>query len=334
MASLARASEAFVSSSRAVEGALLLEQLGQAGARLVEVAGELPELVAVRHVDPLAEVAGGDPGERVAHLADRQDERPRQREAEKERHGDAHHGERHDRGREQGPIGLEGGLCLVDLLVGGVDQAVERRLQDVRVRMFLVEVELARGRQVAGDIQGDDPLACGGIGTVRGSQVLEDLGVARIVAGHRVQQPGEDRLLVKDLGVVLRVVGQEGHRPVVALGGDRVEHLLGPARLDLEVVDVLDARVHPPDHDEAEDGQRHEEEGPDEEARQELDVDARPDPGDDVDERAEPAREPRQARFGRSGDGTFWAHVQSESARSPGPGQGSTCRHLRGHPGA
>ena len=44
---------------------LIIEQRGQALARAVEVSRQASELVAVRHVDALVEVAGGDVGERV-----------------------------------------------------------------------------------------------------------------------------------------------------------------------------------------------------------------------------------------------------------------------------
>ena len=53
LASLARASDAFVSLEPAGQGPLLLEQRRQPIARLVQVVGELSELIAVRHLDAL-----------------------------------------------------------------------------------------------------------------------------------------------------------------------------------------------------------------------------------------------------------------------------------------
>ena len=72
LASLARASEAFVSSSRLVRARCSSNERGQPLARLVEVVGELPELVAVRHLDALArESPAVIAGQRALHLAER-----------------------------------------------------------------------------------------------------------------------------------------------------------------------------------------------------------------------------------------------------------------------
>ena len=83
---------------------------------------------------------------------------------------------------------------------------------------------------------------------------------------HLVEQIAERLLRVDDLDVELVVVGEQRHRPVVALGGDRVEHLLGPAGLLLEPVEVVHPLVHPADDDQAQDRQADEQQGAGEEA--------------------------------------------------------------------
>ena len=69
-----------------------------------------------------------------------------------------------------------------------------------------------------------------------------------------VQELGEGRLGVLDLPVVLgSAAGEEQcHRPVVALGRHRIEHLLRPASLHLRIVELDHAIVHLPDDEEAE----------------------------------------------------------------------------------
>ena len=161
--------------------------------------------------------------------------------------------------------------------------------------MLFVQVEPGGARQVAGVVQGEHAGAGRCVLRVGGAHVAEDLGVRGIVAIHGVQQLAEGLLRVGDLGVVLAVAGQERHRPVVALGRDGIEHLLRPTRLDLEAIEVLHPLVHPPDDDETQDRHRHEQQGAGEEAEEQLLVDARPDPRGRVDERAQPAREPRQS---------------------------------------
>ena len=237
---------------------MLLEELGQALAGLVEVSSELAQLIAVRHLHALAEIAGGDTGQRPLHLSDGEDERPRQDEPKQEGHGNARGGEPDDGRREQGAIGFEGRLRLGDLLVGRRDQPSEVGFEQMRDGMLLVEMELRGAGQVTSLVERQDPVARGRVGLVLGRQLLERRRVGRVDLLQLAQQVLERRLRVGDLGVELVLVGQEGHRPVVALGGDRVEHLLRPAGLLVEAVEVAHALVHPPDDHEAEDRHRDE----------------------------------------------------------------------------
>ena len=68
---------------------LLIEQRRQALARAVQIPRQRAELVAVRHLDALVEVAGRDVGQPALHLPDRQDERPREDEPEQQGDDDA-----------------------------------------------------------------------------------------------------------------------------------------------------------------------------------------------------------------------------------------------------
>ena len=135
---------------------------------------------------------------------------------------------------------------------------------------------------------------------VDGPDVLVERGVVRLGLLQLVQPLGEGRFGVLDLPVVLGgiVRQQQCHRPVVALGRHRVEHLLRPAGLHLRTIELLHAIVHLPDDEEAEHRHRHEQQGADEEAEEQLAVDACFHPSDRIDERAQPAGEARHLRFG------------------------------------
>ena len=181
-------------------------------------------------------------------------------------------------------------------------------------------------------------------------------GVGRVGLLHRVEQRRRRSSSASATWpLYLASLGQQRHRPVVALGGDRIEHLLRPAGLVLQPVEVVHALVHPPDDDEAQDRQGHEQQGTDEEAGEQLEVDARSYPGGDIDERAKPAGEARQPWLGerhpayslrtaptdrpdriggaldepppgstgrqRIRGSTIWAHLELESASSPSSGQ-------------
>ena len=122
-------------------------------------------------------------------------------------------------------------------------------------------------------------------------------GSARSIASRSVD---ERRLRVStDLVFDGVVPGEQGHRPVVALRRDRVEHVLGAARLDVELVEVGHPVVHPPDHDQAEDAHRDQQQCADEKPEQQLPVHAGLGAGDRIDDGAQPSGEARQARFGR-----------------------------------
>ena len=69
-ASLARSSEAFVSLESRGQRALIVEERRQTLARAVQVARELSEFIAVRHLHVLREVACRDSRESALHLSD------------------------------------------------------------------------------------------------------------------------------------------------------------------------------------------------------------------------------------------------------------------------
>ena len=232
-ASLARASEAFVSSSRAARARCSSNSVGQALAGPVEVRASCPNSSRFGTSTRWLRSPAVIPARARAHLADGQDERPRQDEPEQKSDDDAHHGEDDHGAREQVAVGVEGRLGLVDLLVGrrrsGCGATPRARARSGAPRRGGA-CSRRRGRR-----RRRAPATCslaGGVGRRWPS-------AGRGGAGRRPGRPrpsasssvGERRLGVGDLGVVLVVVGQQRHRPVVALGGDRVEHLLGPARL-------------------------------------------------------------------------------------------------------
>ena len=119
-ASLARSSEAFVSLSCAGQRALIVEERRQTLARTVQVAGELSELIAVRHLDVLREVACRDCRKRAFRPSKREDERPRENESQHQRHDDARRREGDHHSMEEVARGSEVGLrrpsCLLPRL--------------------------------------------------------------------------------------------------------------------------------------------------------------------------------------------------------------------------
>ncbi len=168
----------------------------------------------------------------------------------------------------------------------------------MRRGMLQLEVELAGAVQVSGLIEREDAGARLGVPLVRCPEERERRCVGGISLLHLVEEGAEGLLRGRDLRVVRVVLGQDGHRPVMTLGRHRVQHLLRSAGLLLEPIQVLDPFVHPADHDEAEHRHRDEEQRAGQEAEQQLGVDARPDPGDAIHDRSQPAREAGQSRFG------------------------------------
>ena len=120
---------------------LIVEQRRQPLAGAVEVSRQRAELVTVRDLDALVEVPRGDVRQTALHLADGQDERPREDEPEHQRHDHARRGEGdHHAGEEVGGR-LEVALRRGHVLLGAGDERPHRRLELVRGRVLLAEVE-------------------------------------------------------------------------------------------------------------------------------------------------------------------------------------------------
>ena len=137
---------------------LALEGVLEPLARAVQVPRQLPELVAVRHLHPLPEVARAHLRQRPLHLLDRQEEGPGQQEAHQQGDQDAHRREGEDDGEEQrrGPRrscraaslisslgqrdeGLsEGAASIVGARLVAADQHV---LEDVGFLVFSLQVQ-------------------------------------------------------------------------------------------------------------------------------------------------------------------------------------------------
>jgi hypothetical protein len=309
-ASLARA-QRLVGLAQAVrQAALPLEGRREPVAGPVQVLRQRPELVPVRHLHPLAEAALGQRRQPALDLLHRQHERPGEQEAEQQRGGDARRGERQHDLLQQAVVGVEGRRGGVHPLLGVLDErhperparvggrpaaGAEHVLDDVRGRVLLLQVPALGQRRPAAGERAVDLRAGAGVGGVRSGELGVECVVLRVECAQLRDPLPEEQLAVGDLGVpggrvrVALVVGEQRHRPVVALRGDVVEQLLGEVDLLRLAVEGDHALVHPVDHHEAERGEPDQEERAGEEAHQQLVVHAQPEPRDRVDGRSEPA---------------------------------------------
>jgi hypothetical protein len=294
---LAGASEGGVRVAQpACQRPFVVEQLGQPRTRCVQILGKHAELIAVRHLDLMREVAGNDLAERSLHLANGQHQRPRERKSQEERHQNTEPADRDDDRRQEAPVGLE---CLPDIdhvLVRLRDEGAEQVvLENMRSGVLPRQVQRQRLGRVTTFERISDLGARIGILGIRLACLSVEIGVVAVIGVHGIEKGGEVRLgdvnlggpLGRHLGVL---VLEERHGAVVTLGGDGVKHLLGAAYPELMGVQVIHSLVHAADHDQAEDPHAHQKQRTGQEAEQQLSVNARRDASRSVDGWFQPAQ--------------------------------------------
>ena len=214
---------------------------------------------------------------------------------ETERDQQAHAREDPDRDQQEAVQRGERVRRHADPSLGRVDQLVQLVLELVGDRVLGGDVEVERAVELAGVVEGEHVVAGVGVAIVDLTHLVDRSVDAR--PAHRGQgvQVGQEVLLRGcDLVVVGVVLGDECHRPEVALRGDGVDRLPRDVGLLLQADELLGLLVHLPDDEDARDPHPDQEHGDHQEAGQELRVDGGADPGHEVGrgpyERREPFR--------------------------------------------
>ena len=226
----------------------LLIQAAQLRAGAVDVGGERAQLVAIGDVDPLGELAAGNPAQPPRNLGERLHDRPREHVAQTERQDDAAEREGdHDQARR-----VIGALARLDLLehagLGHVDQLVGQALEPVGERARLAQLHRARLLDLPGARALDRP----GHDRDEAVVVRPDLGQqVDLILGH-VLQPvevvAELAELTQDAVELALVLGQERGGDAVELARGVVLHLAIGGDLALQLDQLLGARPHPAEH--------------------------------------------------------------------------------------
>ena len=274
----------------------LLVELPQLRAHPIEVGGEPAQLVAVRDVNSLGEVTGGDLLESSLHLLDGSNQRPGDGVAQHKRERYAADGEAdHDAARRQ--VRFLAGfdpryhveLCLVDQLVGEALEAVGKRPRLGELH-FATLGNIARPDQlhcVSHDL--DEPL-------VFLPDAAEQLHLVPSYELEPVEVVTELIELPERTVECASVRHEEGRRYAVELTGGVVLELAVGGDLPLELHHVLSAAVDVGEHAEAHGPHGDQEDHDGQEGGQELGVDGG---GHASDQSGQPRREPTHRRPSR-----------------------------------
>ena len=223
----------------------LLIEAAELLAGAVDVSGERAELVAVADLDPPDELASREPAQPRRDLGRAARRSTTSRRSQGQREGDAakRQGD-HDQAR-----GVIGALARLDPLehvgLGDVDQLVGQALEPVGERPRLLELQLARGRDLAAagalDRRGHDRDEAVVVGA--------DLGEQRGLVLGDVLQPvevvAELAELAQDPVELARVPGQQRGGDAVELARGVVLDVAVGGDLALQLDQLLGARVHP-----------------------------------------------------------------------------------------